>query len=231
VSTEQSYLSFDVPGGRLTFGSGDLDGWAEHLTWCYRMLGVPDGATIAVQDFGSSPLSFLGSRLLMPWLGSGIAERIGGRFICLDASAERVTLTPALMAQLSIDALVIRQDVLELLDGELLKRGLADLAHQPMKIIAVIPDEPQRPDRAESKTWPRLLHIESALILAPECARCGCFHLRHGVYEATDQRIHNLWLGGPPYELHSGAIEPPSRCRADNRDCCLRLPGRQRDNL
>jgi hypothetical protein len=224
VSTEQSQLSFDVPGGRLTFGTGELDGWAEHLTWCYRMLGVVDGATIAVQDFGSSPLSFLGSRLLMPWLGSGIAERISGRFICLDASAERITLTPALMTQLAIDAFVIRRDVVELLEGELLKRGLTDLAHQKMKTIVVVNDEPQGADPAESKSRFRLLHIESALILAPQCASCGCFHLREGVYETMGQRIHNLRLAVPPYELHWGVIIPPSSCSIENRDWCVRLP-------
>jgi hypothetical protein len=228
MSTEQSCLSFDMPGGRLYFRSGDLDGWAEHLTWCYRMLGLKDGATIAVQDFGSSPLSFLGSRLLMPWLGSGIAERMGGRFLCLDASAERITLTPALLMQLSIDALVIRRDAVELLEGELLKKGLADLAHQKMKTIVAVNDDPYRMHPAASKPGSRLLHIENALILAPECARCGCFHLREGVYETAGRQIHNLRLAVPPYELRTGVIIPPSSCSAENRDRCVRFPSQAR---
>jgi hypothetical protein len=228
VSTEQPYLSFDVPGGRLDFGTGELDGWAEHLTWCYRMLGVEDGATIAVQDFGTSPLSFLGSRLLMPWLGAGIAERMGGRFICLDASAERITLTPALMTQLAIDALVIRRDVVELLEAELLKKGLGDLAHQAMKTIVVVNGEPHGVDSAGPQPWSRLLHIENALILAPECARCGCFHLREGVYEAAGRRIHNLRIAVPPYELHSGTIVPPSFCATGNRDWGIQFSDRAR---
>src|SRR5271167_451039 len=131
VATENAYLLFDVPGGRLAFGDGDLDIWAEHRTWCYRMMGIADGATIAVQDFGSSPISFLGSSLLMPGLQRGVAERIDGRFICLDASAERVTLTPALLSQLSVDALVIREDVIELLSAELRKREFVALAKRP----------------------------------------------------------------------------------------------------
>jgi hypothetical protein len=228
VSTEQSCLSFDVPGGRLAFRSGQLDVWAEHLTWCYRMLGLADGATIAVQDFGSSPLSFLGSRLLMPWLGSGIAERMGGRFLCLDASAERITLTPALLMQLSIDALVIRRDAVELLEGELRKKGLADLAHQKMKTIVVVNDEPYGIHPAELEPGSRLLHIENALILAPECARCGGFHLREGVYETTGRRIHNLRLAVPPYELQRGGVISPSSCSAENRDWCVRFPSEAR---
>ncbi len=144
MATENAYLFFDVPGGRLAFGDGDLDIWAEHLAWCYRMMGVGDGATVAVQDFGSSPISFLGSSLLMPGLRRGVAERIDGRFICLDASAERVTLTPALLAQLDVDALVIREDMLELLSAELDKRGFPALAQRSMKTIVVFGDEPAR---------------------------------------------------------------------------------------
>src|ERR1035437_4554165 len=133
VATENPYLLFDVPGGHLAFGDGDLDIWAEHLAWCYRMMGIPDGATIAVQDFGSSPISFLGSSLLMPGLQRGVAERIDGRFVCLSPPAGRVPLTPALLAQLAVDPLFIREDVLVLLSAELHKKGLAELAESTMK--------------------------------------------------------------------------------------------------
>ena len=115
MRTEKARLIFDVPDGRLCFADGDLDTWAEHLTWCYRLMGVEEGATIAVQDFGSSPLSFLGSALLMPGLARGVAERLGGRFVGLDASPERVTLTPAVLDQLAVDVLVVRSSVADLL--------------------------------------------------------------------------------------------------------------------
>jgi hypothetical protein len=230
VSIEQSSLVFSVPGGQLSFGAHDLDGWAEHLTWCYRVLGVADGSTIAVQDFGSSPISFLGSRLLMPWLEAGIAERMGGRFICLDASTERTTLTPALLGQLAVDALVVRRDVVELLEGELRKRGLTDLSHYAMKTIVVMNDETHPSDLVWSRPWRRLLHIESALILAPECEKCGCFHLRAGIYEARGSRIRNLRLATPAYELLGGEIIPPGPCAIDNRGWRIRFRDRERGN-
>ena len=179
MPTENANLFFDVPGGSLSFGNGDLDVWAEHLTWCYRMMGIPDGATIAAQDFGSSPISFLGSNLLMPGLRRGVAESIDGRFICLDASAERVTLTPALLAQLKVDALVVRDDIVELLAAELRKKGSVELAKQTMKTtIAVFGDEPPAHSPTRAQPWRHLMHIERALLLAPECAQCGFFHLR-----------------------------------------------------
>jgi hypothetical protein len=219
VPTEN--LLFDVPGGRLAFGDGDLDIWAEHLAWCYRTMGIPDGATIAVQDFGSSPISFLGSSLLMPGLQRGVAERIEGRFICLDASAERVTLTPALLAQLAVDALVIREDVLELLSAELHKKGFAALAQRPMKTIVVFGDEPPALNPGRLRPSRHLMHVESALLLAPQCVKCECFHLREGFYQVDGRIIRNLLLAAPAYDLPRGEMFSPSHCAAGASDWCI----------
>jgi len=225
MPTENANLFFDVPGGSLSFGDGDLDVWAEHLTWCYRMMGIPDGATIAAQDFGSSPISFLGSSLLMPGLRRGVAERIDGRFICLDASAERVTLTPALLAQLKVDALVVRDDIVELLAAELRKKGSAELAKQTMKTtIAVFGDEPPAHSPTRAQPWRHLMHVESALLLAPECAQCGFFHLRNGFYEVKGVTIRNLKHAVPPYELSRGDLIPAGRCAAGPDDWGIQLP-------
>jgi hypothetical protein len=205
-----------------------LDVWAEHLTWCYRMMGVADGATIAAQDFGSSPISFLGSSLLMPGLRRGVAERIDGRFICLDASSERITLTPALLAQLKVDALVVRDDIVELLAAELRKKGSAALAKQTMKTtIAVFGDEPPAHSPTRVQPWRHLMHVERALLLAPECAQCGCFHLRGGFYEVKGATIRNLKLAVPPYDLFRGDLIPAGRCAAGPDDCSIQLPIRR----
>ena len=228
MPTENANVFFDVPGGRLSFGNGDLDVWAEHLTWCYRMMGIADGATIAAQDFGSSPISFLGSSVLMPGLRRGVAERIDGRFICLDASAERVTLTPALLAQLAVDALVIRDDIVELLAAELRKQGSAELAQQAMKTIVVFGDEPPALNPTRAQPWRHLMHVERALLLAPECAECGCFHLRGGFYEVDGATIRNLKLAVPPYDLARGELIPAGRCAAGPHDWGIQLPIRHR---
>ena len=224
MTTENAYLLFDVPGGRLSFGDGELDVWAEHLTWCYRMMGVADGATIAVQDFGSSPISFLGSSLLMPGLQRGVAERIHGRFICLDASQERVTLSPALLSQLAVDVLVIRDDVIDLMVAELRKKGFAELARRTTKTIVVFGDQRTAPNPDRAEPWRRLMHVESALLLAPECAQCGCFHLHHGFYEVDGRRIRNLRLNVPPYDLRSGELLAPVGCAAGYGDWRIQLP-------
>lgn len=226
MPTDDAYLLFDLPGGRLAFAAGGLDIWAEHLTWCYRMMGIPDGATIAVQDFGSSPISFLGSSLLMPGLQRGVAERIDGRFICLDASAERVTLTPALLSQLTVDALVIREDVIELLSAELRKTEFVALAKRPMKTIVVFGDEPPAFNAARPDLWRHLMHVENTLLLAPQCVKCDCFHFREGFYEVDRRIVRNLRMTAPPYDLPPGELFPPSHCAAGIRDWSIGLSPR-----
>jgi len=188
---DKARIFFEVPEGELRFGDGDLDRWAEHLAWCYRLLDLDECKTIAVQDFGTSPLAYLGSALLMPTLEAGIAERLDAKVICLDASPERVVLTPEVIRQVEPDLLIVRDEIFGLLlDGA--KRAGVDLAAlDGLKILVAIGAKPMP---MPSGKWRRLLHVESTLLLAPECASCGHFHLRDGFYALTDGTIVNLLL-------------------------------------
>jgi len=223
VRTEKARLIFDVPDGRLCFADGDLDTWAEHLTWCYRLMGVEEGATIAVQDFGSSPLSFLGSALLMPGLERGVAERLGGRFVGLDASPERVTLTPAVLDQLTVDVLVVRSSVADLLH-EMSQRAHRGVARTPTRTIVAFRDDQPAPARVAP--WRYLLQIESALLLAPECSSCRRFHLRAGFYALREGVVRNSRLrSARPYRLQGAEELEPGRCSAGPDDWYIRYPG------
>ncbi len=215
-------LSFDVPNGRLALSAADLELWAEHLAWCYSFMGVAHGATIAAQDFGGSPISFLGSALLMPGLRAGVAERMEGRFICLDASAERVTLTPAVLAQLPVDALVVRADVLGLLQTEMAKRSRAGFGS--LRLIVAI-GESDRPVRGAG-VWRHLLNVPASMLIAPQCPACRRFHLRDGFYRAeADGGIHNLrLLGVPRCHLQFAETLPPGSCAASPGDACVGYP-------
>jgi hypothetical protein len=223
LSATDTILTFDLPDGRLSLNAGDLDVWAEHLTWCYRLMGIEPGATIAVQDFGNSPISFLGSALLMPGLRQGVAERMGGRFIGLDASVERVTLTPAVLAQLAVDALVVRDDVAGLLMAEMGKRGLKPRSPQLRTIFAFGGDSPP-PPRIGNAPWRFLLNVAPAMLLAPECRHCGCFHLRAGFYGIDGSLIRNLKLADvQPYRLHDAEMLPIGSCGLEPNDRRMRF--------
>jgi hypothetical protein len=210
---------FDVPEGRLSFSEGELDLWAEHLVWCYRMLGVRDGATVAVQDFGTSALSFLGSALLMPHLGRGVAERLGGRFICLDASAERIGLTPAVIQQVDIDVLVVRADAAPLLAAASRQAGGAAGAARTVVAVGFGSAAPRG-----IAPWRYILHVESAMLLAPECAACGCFHLRGGWYALEDGALSNLKLAcAAAVPLEDPGMVAAGTCAQGPDDLRLRL--------
>lgn len=212
-------ISFELPDGELRFSAGELDPWAEHLVWCYSLIGVAEGSTIAIQDFGTSPIAYLGSSLLMPTLERGVAERMGARIICLDASPERIVLTPEVIRQVSPDVLIVRADVLGLLlEGS--KRAGVDLERvEGLTIVAAVgPDSPPLPaPTAGTYDWRRILHIESSLVLAPSCTLCGSYHLREGVYRFSDGHIVNLLHpDAPPFETR--------RVHATGETCTL-APG------
>ncbi|MFZ0887357.1 MAG: hypothetical protein WA005_02795 [Candidatus Binataceae bacterium] len=221
---DEARVIFDVPGGQLRLGPRDLELWAEHLVWCYRLMGVGDGATIAVQDFGSSPLSFLGSALLMPGLSRGVAERLGGRFVCLDAATERITLTPAVLAQLGAAVVVVRAEVADLLH-EVSRKTAARLGGADLRMIVSFNDDESVPLR--TLPWRYMLHVESSMLIAPECPACGFFHLRGGFYSLRANAVRNLRLAcAQPHELQATMVMPPGQCQAGPDDWCIRYPVR-----
>jgi hypothetical protein len=221
VSAPSASLSFAVPDGRLEFASGELDRWAEHLAWCYRLLGVHDGDTVAVQDFGPSPLAFLGSSLVTPLLEAGVAERLTARVVCLDASHERVALTPRLLAQMRPDVLVVRSSAVALLLAAASEAGVASITNAFCVIVAVTEDEPPP---ALGADWRLLLAVERSLLLAPSCGACGRFHLRAGRYDFDGETARALGArGAAPYAFRTLLDSRRGGCAAGPEDWRLRL--------
>jgi hypothetical protein len=181
MRSEGPILSFGLPEGRLELCAADLVRWAEHLVWCYRLMGVAPGSTIGVVDFGVSPTAFLGSRLLTPTLEAGVAELLPGRVICLDASRERVALIPSILSQVRFDVLIVREEVAPVLAAYCREAGssLDDL------LVVTAFGAVARDSRAAApfRNHRRMLMIESDMLLAPQCQRCGRLHLRQSVYE------------------------------------------------
>ena len=218
----ETRLLFDVPNGRLVFSAEALDAWAEHLAWCYELMGVKRGATIAVQDFGGSPISFLGSALLMPGLGRGVAERLGGRFIGLDASAERVTLTPAVLDQVAVDVLVVRADVAALLAAEIGKKGRNGSGSSHVRTVVAFSDEDPPPARGSGAPWRYFLHVPSSMLMAPQCSACGYFHLRAGVYRLDGAEVSNLlYDNAPAWRLPTSWSQTPGGCALGSEDSTI----------
>ena len=155
----------------------------------------------------------------MPTLEAGVAERLKGRMICLDASRDRVTLTPAVTRQVALDALIVRAEVLGLLVEVSEKSGLKLGEEGPSIIIAFDQDPPSF--AGDCRT---LLHIESALLLAPECRTCGYFHLRAGFYDLVGDRVSNLRLASArPHSLRLAEKPVRDHCPSGRHDWGIRL--------
>jgi len=93
--------------------------------------------------------------------------------------------------------------------------------------IAVFGDEPPAHSPTRAQPWRHLMHVERALLLAPECAQCGLFHLRSRYYEVKGATIRNLKLAVPPYDLSRGELIPAGRCAAGPDDWSIQLPIRR----
>lgn len=174
-------------GDSLCLAIDELGDWAEHISWCYRFLGIGEGTTVAIQDFGASPLSLLASSLFLPIDGGGVAERLNGRVVCLDASVEKVILTPAALRQVHPDALVIRADMAPLLIEQAKRDGVR---LEDARLVLVVSDE--RLAAVPDPGWDRLLLIGETLLIAPGCRVCEHFHLREGVYDVAEGVVVNL---------------------------------------
>lgn len=183
MKTEVPVLTFGLPDGRLDLRSGDLDYWAEHVTWSLRIAGVPPQATIGVVDFGTSPVAFLGSRLLAPTLDAGVAERLPGRVICLDASRERVALVPSILSQVALDVLVVRDEVTPALLSYCRE---ASVSLDDLLVITTFAfGARDGKGRHPFRHWRRLLAVESSMLVAAECTICGALHLRDSHYAVS----------------------------------------------
>src|ERR1035437_3038282 len=90
-----------------------------------------------------------------------------------------------------------------------------------MTTIVVFGDEPPALNPVRLPPSRHLMHIENALLLAPQCVKCECFHLREGFYEVDGRMIRNLRLAAPTYDLPRGELFSPSHCAAGIRDWCI----------
>jgi len=209
-------LSFGLPEGRLILNPADLQTWAQHLTRCCRLLGIAPDSTIGVVDFGTSPVAFLGSRLLTPLLPQGLAELLPARIICLDASRERVALVPSILKQVKMDALFARADVLPAL---LSYASEADVDLSTLKVV--VSHAPDHRDPVPDR--PFLTHLwlnEAAMLIAPLCPACGAYHLDPLLYALDAGSVLTHSLGAiTPLPL---TVQPAARvCPAAPDDLLL----------
>lgn len=119
--------------------------------------------------------------------------------------------------------LIVRAEVYGLLVSELARKNI-DLHARGIRMILALSDRDPIPPRGAMAPWRYLLHVESSMLIAPECPVCGCFHLRAGFYGVENGAIWNLQMSGvPPCRLRGADFMPADHCEVAPEDCCVRI--------
>ncbi|MDE3077282.1 MAG: hypothetical protein KGJ86_17845, partial [Chloroflexota bacterium] len=80
-------LDYDEESLYQAFDETDLNQYAEALRRCFLQLGLRAGDTIALVDFGTSPVVYLASVCYTPYLSQGAADALGCQVVCNDGVA------------------------------------------------------------------------------------------------------------------------------------------------
>lgn len=215
-------FAVDYPGGVVWWDDLSVARWTEHIAWALRHLGVRESGLVAVADYGTSPLSFLGSSLTMP-IQQGWSERMDNAFLCIDASHQRLAVVPGLFEQLPITTLIVRGQALLPLD-DLCRRNGVVLEKSGVHVIVTL-------DRAPAPNMVRpgfdyLIVDEPSLTIAPVCRQCGHAHLRRNRYDHAGGQVRNRAQDGlASWDVPEAAVPAAGACPEGHGDIRLPIPG------
>jgi hypothetical protein len=159
--------------------------WSMALEQSLRLWGLGPGDTLALFDYGSSPLVLLSSSAYLPYLGQGAAQRLGVTTVCCDGVANAADRMAETVEMLDPAAIVLRAELVVPLAGALRRRGV----RLRCRWVALCCSE-GAPRRVEAHACEqalqvptrRVLRADAAFVLAPECPTCDRFHLDSDLY-------------------------------------------------
>jgi phenylacetate-coenzyme A ligase PaaK-like adenylate-forming protein len=172
------YLGLDRPA---------LGFYAEALRRCWSLLGLAKGDTVAIFDYGTSPISYLASSLFTPYLTRGAADLLGCMPVCNDGVANMSQRAVEILRFVRPRVLFVRTDCLRPLAMEIGRQALP-LAEHTSALVAVENEGLlSRGDQNECQRRLgvpvyRLLRIDLAMFLAVECPECRLLHSWRDLY-------------------------------------------------
>jgi hypothetical protein len=160
----------------------ELDRWAAVIERIWTRWGTSRGETIALFEYGSSPLVLLTSSGYVGYLRRGAADRLGLTAICNDGVAAMAARMVAIVETLRPSTLILRRD-LTLPFAMALEAAGVNLANR-VRWVAVSEVEgaisraeaAQISARLSVPVW-RILRADAAFLLSGECPECRAFHL------------------------------------------------------
>jgi phenylacetate-coenzyme A ligase PaaK-like adenylate-forming protein len=164
-----------------------LRGYVDALRRCWSLLGLGKGDTVAIFDYGTSPVSYLTSSTFTPYLNKGVADVLGCLPICNDGAANMCQRAVEILKFVRPSIFFVRADCLPPLILEI-ERQLSRLADFTNALV-VVENEGllSKSDQSlyESRTGVpiyRLLRMDAAMFVAVECPQCRLLHCWQDLY-------------------------------------------------
>lgn len=174
------------------FSRHDLEAYAGVMSDAWCQIGVRADDRVAIYDYGSSPVTYLSSRVISPYLRQGAADRAGAVVICNDGLPELVDRCWHLLTYVQPQVLFMRCDNVDPFLRLLTRRG-GWPAPAPRQVV--VSGNEEWPGAREISAWERglgapvrrLARADLAMWLALECS-AGRVHLDsdHYLIEVMD---------------------------------------------
>lgn len=194
-------LEYDVPVFQ-GFSRYDLEAYAGVMSDAWCQVGVKADDRVTIYDYGSSPVTYLSSRVISPYLRQGAADRAGAVVICNDGLPELVDRFWHLLTYVQPQVLFMRCDNVDPFLRLLTLRG--GWPAPPPRQVVVSGNE-EWPGAQEIFAWERALctpvrrlaRADLAMWLALECSG-GRIHMDSDRYliEVVDQQSYSVLPAG-----------------------------------
>jgi phenylacetate-coenzyme A ligase PaaK-like adenylate-forming protein len=169
------------------FEPNALNAYADALRRCWSLFGIGRGDRVAIFDYGTSPVSYLASRSFTPYLRRGAADILGCLPVCNDGAANLSQRAVDIVRFVRPRVLFLRADCLHPFAAEIANGSVALASY--LDALVVVENEAVVTAAARDSYQAqfgvpvyRLLRADAAMFLAPECARCGLFHIWSDLY-------------------------------------------------
>ncbi len=163
------------------FQRRDLQRMAHVLAYCWQRLGVRPGHTVAIYDYGTSPLVMFASGAYTPYLEAGASDLLGCTTVCNDGLPEMALRALHLLKYLLPSFLFLGEEGAEAL-AQSVRSSHTSLAGLTEMAVLAFDERPL--SQGEINGWRRVLGVPVAqllrsdlcLFLAPPCPKGLGFH-------------------------------------------------------
>jgi len=169
----------------IGLSKADLQRYAEALKRCLVLLGVRPGDTIALFEFGTSPVVYLASACYAPHLKQGAADALQCTVVCNDGIPSMSRRALDILRLVRPRYVFVRTDCLEPLLAACAAERVQLASYTHGLVVTHNDGAPAwkvpAPERATVPIY-HLPRCDLALFMAVQCPACRCLHFSPDLY-------------------------------------------------